>query len=108
MEPEESFVEAVVREVREETGLTVLDPRLCGVKQFCLSGGGRYVVLMFRASRYWGTLRSSREGEMRWVPREALADASLCPHFLEMLRVMEDDELSEFHYPRGAQAPVLR
>ena len=108
VEPEESFVEAVVREVREETGLTVLDPRLCGVKQFALAGGGRYVVLMFRARHYTGTLRSSVEGEMRWAAREKLADERLCPHFREMLRVMEDSELSEFLYPRGAHTPVLR
>ena len=52
VEPGESFVESVIREVREETGLTVQDPILCGVKQFPLRGGGRYVLLLFRASRY--------------------------------------------------------
>lgn len=35
----ESIVDAVVREVREETGLTVLNPRLCGVKQFPIENG---------------------------------------------------------------------
>ena len=52
VEPGESFVESVIREVREETGLTILDPILCGIKQFPLQGGGRYVLLLFRASRY--------------------------------------------------------
>ena len=52
VEPGESFVESVIREVREETGLTVQDTILCGVKQFPLRGGGRYVLLLFRASRY--------------------------------------------------------
>ena len=38
----------VVREVREETGLTIYNPALCGVKQFPLKDGkyenGRYLV----------------------------------------------------------------
>ena len=34
VEPGEAFTDSVVREVFEETGLTIHDPRLCGVKQF--------------------------------------------------------------------------
>ena len=30
----ESIVDGIVREIKEETGLTILNPRLCGVKQF--------------------------------------------------------------------------
>ena len=44
VEPGESFVESVIREVREETGLTILDPILCGIKQFPLQGGGRGIL----------------------------------------------------------------
>ena len=44
VEPGESFVEAVIREVWEETGLTIENPRLCGVKQFQTENGARYVV----------------------------------------------------------------
>ncbi len=34
VEPKESFVESVIREVREESGLTIQHPKICGVKQF--------------------------------------------------------------------------
>ena len=100
VEPGESFVESVIREVREETGLTILDPILCGIKQFPLQGGGRYVVLLFRASRFTGTLTSSAEGEVFWLPREELENCRLAPDFSEMLHVFESPGLSEFYYYR--------
>ena len=98
VEPGESFVESMIREVQEETGLTILDPILCGIKQFPLQGGGRYVVLLFRASRFTGTLTSSAEGEVFWLPREELENCRLAPVFSEMLHVFEDPVLSEFYY----------
>ncbi len=70
VDPGESFTEAVVREVREETGLTVLKPELCGVKQFCDDEGARYVVFMYRTSEFTGEARSSEEGRVFWVKKE--------------------------------------
>ena len=78
VEKGESFVQAVTREMREETGLTVHAPRLCGIKQFQTEADERYIVLLFKTDRFSGTLRSSEEGEMVWVERDAL-DVSLCP-----------------------------
>ena len=34
VEPGESIVDSVCREIQEETGLTIRNPRLCGIKQF--------------------------------------------------------------------------
>lgn len=100
VEPDESFVRSVIREVWEETGLTIENPTLCGIKQFRSVTGARYVVLFFRADRYHGTLRGSDEGEVRWLPRAALADYPLCDGMLTMLEVMESDSLSEMQYIR--------
>ena len=41
VEPGESFVDAVIREMREETRLKVIEPRLVGVKQFPIENGRR-------------------------------------------------------------------
>ena len=58
VEKGESFTDAVIREVQEETGLTISSPRLCGIKDWC-EDGVRHVVLLYRAEQFTGTLRSS-------------------------------------------------
>lgn len=97
VEPGESFVDAVLREMKEETGLTVYDPRLVGVKQFPIENG-RYVVLLFKAEKYEGELVSSEEGTMEWIPYERLSEVGTVADFEELLRVMNSPELSEFQY----------
>ena len=98
VEPGEAFTDSVVREVFEETGLTIEAPRLCGVKQFRTDDRERYVVFLYRADRFTGELRSSHEGEVFWVPRADLPKYPLVPDFLDLLRVFEEPELNEFLY----------
>ena len=98
VEPEESFVESVIREVWEETGLTIDNPRLCGTKQFQTRKGERYVVFFYKTDRFSGELKSSDEGEVFWIPRTDLHKYTLCDDFPDMVRVFEEDDLSEFYY----------
>ena len=98
VEPGESFTEAAVREMREETGLTVLDPRLCGVKQFQTKNNARYVVFFYKATQWTGTIQSSDEGEVFWISKKELSNYRLVDDFEDMIKVMEDDTLNEFYY----------
>lgn len=98
VEPGESFVESVIREVYEETGLTVENPKLCGTKQFQTDAGERYVVFFYKTDRFSGELKSSEEGEVFWIPRADLLKYTLCEDFPDMVRVFEEEELSEFIY----------
>ena len=98
VEPGESFVESVIREVWEETGLTIENPKLCGTKQFQTRKGERYVVFFYKTHRFSGELKSSDEGKVFWIPRNTLDQYTLCDDFLDMVKVFEEDELSEFYY----------
>ena len=77
VEPGESFVDAVIREMKEETGLTILDPRLVGIKQFPLENG---------------------EGQMDWMKYSDLSTVKTVDDFDDLLKVMNTPELTEFQY----------
>ena len=98
VEPGESFVQSVIREVREETGLTIENPVLCGTKQFQTDEGERYVVFFYKTDKFSGELKSSDEGKVFWIPRNTLDQYTLCDDFLDMVKVFESDDLSEFYY----------
>ena len=93
MEPGESFVDAVIREMREETGLTIRHPKLAGVKQFPTEDG-RYV----KATEWSGTLTSSEEGGMQWVEYSRIPSMKTVDDLEEMLHMMNTPELTEFQY----------
>ena len=98
VEKNESFVDAIIREVYEETGLTIESPILCGTKQFQTEKDERYVVFFYETDRFTGELKSSHEGEVFWIDRDDLAKYPLAPDMLAMVEVMESDHLSEFYY----------
>lgn len=93
----ESIVDAVIREMKEETGLTILNPQLCGVKQFPIDNG-RYIVFLFRTDEFCGEVVSSEEGKMEWIDKAELSSINTVSHFHELIKVMLDDKLNEFQY----------
>ena len=59
---------------------------------------GRYIVLLFVADQYTGSVISSEEGEMEWVNRRDISKISAVDDLEELLQVFEDQNLTEFQY----------
>jgi 8-oxo-dGTP diphosphatase len=96
----EAFAESVIREVYEETGLTIENPVLCGIKEWQNDDLSRDVVLLYKTNKFSGELVSSNEGDVFWINRDDIKNYKLAKDFDELLRVFEDDSLSEFYYKR--------
>jgi 8-oxo-dGTP diphosphatase len=74
----ESPDECVVREIREESGLTLLDPKLRGVLTFpAFKPGEDWLVFVYTATRFEGELAECAEGDLEWVSGERLATLPL-------------------------------
>ena len=97
VEPGESIVDSVIREMKEETGLTVKNLKLCGIKQFPIDGG-RYLVFLFKTHDFEGELCSSEEGAVEWIARKDLPHIAAVSDFADMLKVFDQDGLTEFQY----------
>ena len=108
VEYSESFVDAIIREVKEETGLDIENPRICGIKQWQTAEDARYVVVYFKTNKFSGELRSSEEGEVFWLKRSELLDRRCVDGFEDMLAVFESDELSEMYYEKEEGEWVAR
>jgi 8-oxo-dGTP diphosphatase len=60
--------ECVIREVIEESGLTIQHPKLCGLLMFPKFKGNDWYVFVFTANEFTGELIESPEGKLEWIP----------------------------------------
>lgn len=99
VEKGENFHDAVVREIREETGLELKNPILCGIEEFKqLNKEDRHIILYYKCNKFKGRLKSSKEGKVFWIERKDLLKANLSLDLDRMIKIMESDKLSELIY----------
>ena len=97
VEAGESFTEAVIREVKEETGLRIASPRICGMKDW-VEDGIRYVVLFYKTEKFDGELISSEEGEVWWEDLKELPNSRPLSRYGGYASYLLEEDLSEFFY----------
>lgn len=98
VEENEDFQTSVIREVKEETGLTIRKPILCGIEEFKTEDEDRYLMLYYKTDQFSGKLRSSKEGEVFWIKKDDLDKHKLSLDLKRIYKIMTSDELSELIY----------
>lgn len=71
-ESEESPDECLLREAKEETGLTLTSWRCRGIVTFLNEGGEGEYMYLFTADGFQGEMTECDEGNLEWVSREFL------------------------------------
>ena len=114
VEAGESITASTVREIREETGLTVSSLRLCGVVEWETIGkraegspaevadNSKYIVFMFRTSVFSGELNSSAEGRMEWMTLDEMRRGGLAPFMEQYLRVLLEEDVPQAYGVSGS------
>ncbi len=98
VEDKESFTDAVIREIYEETGLTISHPKLCGIKNWFRDDGTRYIVLLYKTDEFSGTLKDSDEGEVFWAELSELKSMDLASGMTELIDCYTHEDISELYY----------
>jgi 8-oxo-dGTP diphosphatase len=97
IEEGESIVDSTIREVKEETGLSISNLELCGIIYWYNDAtGDKYIVFCYRTDVFSGELLDkTEEGSLFWVDKNELPSLSLADGFRERLPMFFDKKYSE-------------
>ncbi len=89
-EENESPEDCLLREVREETGLTLTDYRYCGIVTFVSDRWEGEYMHLYHADAFEGDLLDCDEGVLEWVPKDAFSRLPQWEGDRIFLKLMED------------------
>lgn len=87
----ESPDECLLREVQEETGLTLTDYRLRGIVTFAAAKWETEYMYLYTATGFTGTLQECDEGVLQWVEIEKVPELPLWEGDKVFLRLLREN-----------------
>jgi 8-oxo-dGTP diphosphatase len=100
MEPDEDIFQCLVREIREEAGITCVETVLRGTINWTGFGphGENWFGFIYRVDRFEGVPRSSNdEGDLDWVDVDRLLELPMWEGDKYFLPLVFDDDPRIFH-----------
>ena len=91
-ESEESPEECLLREVKEETGLTLLHYTCRGVNTFLYGKETTEYIFLYTADAYEGKLKICDEGDLAWIKKKDLYQKNIWAGDKIFLHLLEDRE----------------
>ena len=108
VEPGETVVASVIREVQEETGLTVSNLQNCGyIQWYNPDKQSQYFVFLFKTSTFTGELTGSVEGSVKWMTLEEMLAGKLAPNMTQYLAVFQNETIPQAYGISGQGLSVL-
>ena len=100
----ESPEECAIREVKEESGFTMINPRMHGFITFPeFDGVDDWYVFIFTSENFKGTIIDSSEGNLEWIPNDKLTSLNLWDGDRIFIEWLYQDKFfsAKFNYKNG-------
>ncbi|MGM9642411.1 MAG: 8-oxo-dGTP diphosphatase [Eubacteriales bacterium] len=98
LENGESVYDSCIREIKEETGLTIESLVPCGMVHWNKKDSVHEFIFCYRTSRFSGTLCQCEEGRNYWVERTKLAGENLTSWFRKQLPIFFASDYTELSH----------
>ena len=94
LESGETIEDCVIREVKEETGLLIIEPILKGILTFpAFKDGEDWYVFIFITDKFKGKMKNSPEGVLHWIDDDKLFNLNLWEGDKLFLKWMEQPKI---------------
>ena len=108
IETDESLADSIIREVHEETGLVIKNPKLCGIYDWMTEENVRYLVLIYKATTFSGELCASEEGQVRWIHKKDFLKEKLAHGMDKVFEIIEGGEFTECFFDMETRVEMMK